>query len=161
MDGLGRPVQHLLVLLRQRRRVLFQAGRLDLFSKVCEEGTGCEWPREASDGAYAALTVQQMTCRWVNDSREAVVTSTDRLPELYVNQMISSQVRWTHLGIRVDQQAGGWVWMGEGGTARCHCDCRKDIVPFNRVIPAAVWLHTHLLPRALSMNPTPSPNSPA
>ena len=69
-----------------------------------------------------------MTRRWVNDSREAVATSTDRLPELYVNQMISSEVRWTQLGIRVDQQAGGWVWMGEGGTARCHCDCRKNML---------------------------------
>ena len=55
------------------------------------------------------LPVDHVTRRWVNDSREAVATSSDRLPELYVNQMISSEVRWTQLGIRVDQQAGGWV----------------------------------------------------
>ncbi|KAK2076024.1 hypothetical protein QBZ16_001360 [Prototheca wickerhamii] len=63
----------------------------------CCYGSGVESFSKLADSIYFQ--------RWMNDSREAVATSTNRLPELYVNQMISSEVRWTQLGIRVDQQA--------------------------------------------------------
>jgi hypothetical protein len=42
------------------------------------------------------------------------------VPQLYVNQLVSSSLRWRELGIVVHQEAGGWVGGRLGGWLAGH-----------------------------------------